>query len=195
MQKNIIRTLKRTVAGVLVVLVLLALSSCKIPEPEPEPEPEPVPESVLFSTFEKTFRGLLDESEMFKIKNFETTDFSGEDTHVINIINEPATEILYSDQSVTLFVYCNANNEVTGASCMAAAGYNVNIAIISRYIYLSLGLSEMDADTFYDTFEFFEDEPVESCQKQESGWRLTVSYGEEYTHFLCYGALSLKSPT
>lgn len=179
MQKNIIHTLKRTVAGVLVVLVLLALSSCKIPEPEPEPEPE----SVLFSTFEKTFRGLLDESEMFKIENFETTDFSGEDTHVIKIINEPATEILYSDQSVTLFVFCNANNEVTGASCMAAAGYNVNIAIISRYIYLSIGLSEMDADTFYDTFEFLGDDPLKNCQIEESGWLLDVSYSEDYTHF------------
>jgi hypothetical protein len=181
MKKNILRLLA------IVLIVLFPLSSCALRALKPEAESAPETPPVMFSTFEKKLRDLLDESEMFKIEKFETTDFSGEDTHVIRIVNELASEILYSDQSVTLFVYCNADNEVTGTSCMAAAGNNVNISLISRYVYLSLGLSEMDADTFYDTFEFFEDEPVESRQKQESGWRLTVSYSEKYTHFLCYG--------
>lgn len=181
MKKHKTHAIKRIIAGLLAAVLFSALPSCKAPENIEAPEPE----RVEFNTFKNSLYTQINETEIYKISLERTTETEdGTATmHVFDIV----LDLMFSQESLTLFVHCNADNKITSVYCMA--GYDVpneSTATICRYLYNSLGLSEMDGDAFYDAFAFLEDVPAEKYEKEENGWRLSVAYQEDITRFYAF---------
>lgn len=167
---NATHAIKRTVAVLLAVIVLFTLSSCGTPEPENETA------SVKFSEFEKKLREQLAGAEGYEMSPYESTENSdGEKYHTFYIT--------HNENKSELAVICNVETEITELVCKLEDGRRADIALISRYIYKSLNLSEMDSDTFYNTFAFFEETPADSYEKEENGWSLDVLYIEDKVFF------------
>lgn len=179
-------TIKRITAGLLAVIVLFALSSCKAPDTEKATESEKTTQTekaaewVKFDTFEKALKELLTETDTYKMSLHKSTESEdGGKVYTFDIVEE----LVYSEKHIGLFVHCNGSGDLTSVSCVSTDSVNVDIALISYYVYRSLGLSKMDADTFYDTFAFFEDEPEETYEIEENVWFLKVAYSDDSASF------------
>lgn len=173
---NATHAIKRMVAVLLAAIALFTLSSCGTPEPENETT------SVKFSEFEKTLQEYISAAEGYEMSLYDSADFSdGEKTsiHTFHISHD----LIYSKSTVMLLVHCDEGKAVTGVTCMLGDGLKADIALISRYVYNSLGLSGMDSEAFYSAFAFFEESPNGSYEKEESGWKLDVSYSEDKVFF------------
>lgn len=179
-------TIKRITAGLLTMFVLFTLSACKDPdtekvtESEKTTQTEKVVERVDLTTFENALKELLAETNAYELTLHKSTEAEdGGKVYTFDIVEE----LVYSEKHIGLFVHCNGSGDLTYISCVSTDSVNVDIALISRYIYLALGLSEMDTDAFYDAFAFFEDEPKETYEIEENGWFLKVAYSDDSASF------------
>jgi hypothetical protein len=175
------RFVKRLIAGLLTAVLLSALPSCKAPK---APEPHE-PKRVDFTSFKDSLFELVDATGTYKISLDRTTetDDGAATMHVFDITQD----LVYSQERLTLFTHCDADNSITSVYCSAGKEpTSTSIALICYYVYESLGLTEMDADTFYDTFAFFEDAPREEHEKEENGWCLRATYKDEGATFYAF---------
>lgn len=181
MKKHKIHAVKRIIAGVLVAILLYTLPSCKAPENTKAPEPE----RVEFNTFKNSLYTQINETEIYKISLERTTKTEdGTATmHVFDIVQD----LVFSQERLMLLVHCNADNKIISVYCMADKDVlSASTALICRYIYNSLGLSEMDSEAFYAAFAFLEDVKVDKYEKEENGWRLSVAYQEDGVNFYAF---------
>lgn len=78
------------------------------------------------------------------------------------------TNTVLNDQ-YTLLVSCSDSNEILQVG-MVSKGNNLNFALLSRYIFTAMGISEMDDDTFYKTFNLLSDNYCE--YETIDGWEV-----------------------
>lgn len=173
--------MKKTIACLLAVIMLFALSACQAQAIIHEDKIEP----IKLSAFVETFKTLITETgefEMAALERVEDSDilsYEGENS-VLYSLNIMKDEEYYGFIMIT----CNIDNEVTGVGFLDSDYVSsTNIALISRYIYLSLGFSKMDVDEFCKAFAFYDEEKEEHYMKDESGWWLDVTYSDNYYFF------------
>ena len=181
MKKHKACNITRIIAALLAVTLLAALSSCKVPEDAKTTEQTAEGERVGFATFKKSLGELIDAAGVFEMTMANSS--KSDDTTTMYVF-DITQDLVYSQERITLFVYCNSEDTVTSVSCRAKADViKATVALINYYVYKSIGLSEMDADAFYGTFGFFEDEPVKEYEKEENGWVMEIWYQEDSITF------------
>ena len=163
--------MRKFLAVITLAAVLLAgCGSSAEPTETTAPATSGLHHEEVLDNFEKMLEPIADQYEMTRVSNLELDD--GSFFHHVKVTNK-----LLGD-SYTLLLYYNWEGDVRTVLLDGERGKRTNLdfAVLSLYVYKSLGLPEIDADDFYDHFNLLTAEPSGSLSVE--GWHLSAIRGE-----------------
>jgi hypothetical protein len=133
-----------------------------------------IPKEVL-SNFEKKLEPLADD---FKLTQRPTEDLKEGKTCLPAAVTDTILDNRYD-----LLLYGDQTGEAETILLMTERGKHTDIsfALLSYYIYKSLNLPEMDADSFYAHFNLLTGEPGGSLSAD--GWRVSATTTDNFLTF------------
>ena len=156
--------MKKVIALIVCTATLLSLlCGCGA---EAKPSGSGISGEEVLAAFEEKLAPLADQFQTTRQPRAELED--GEICLPV-VITDPLLE-----RSYHLRLYCSPEGEATSAMLNADRGTRteLNFAILSLYLYESLGLPDIDADSFYEDFSLLTEEPSGSMSAE--GWNLAV---------------------
>ena len=163
--------MKKSIALFVLLAVLVGLlAGCGS-----EPEGSGITGEEVLSNFEEMLQPIADQFQLFILSKTELDE--GRTCQAL-LVND-----LLTGRSFHIHIYCTQTGEVY---CTAIDTDNqrltyLEFALLSKYLYDSMALPDMDAQAFYDHFNMLSQEPL--GEMVVNGWEMHAFYTSSYLHF------------
>lgn len=175
--------MRKIFAVILTATILMSLvAGCgeRTPsEPTTEATTEPARSGIthkdLFNSLKSRLAPLTGQFSMTSPDKMQLEDRTNWSVHIIDSI---------TDSKYRISVSCTMTGEVSTITMHAlrGSGTELNFALISYYLYKSIGLSEMEAEEFYDHFDMLTNSP--SGELTVNGWWIHASTSDGLLTFI-----------